>query len=669
MSVTTMKKLTVFAPTSEADALLHRLVKLRCVQLEQTPLGLHETALRRVDTAEAERTEAEQACAGTAQAISVLSRFDSRKKKIFEPLLPMQAEAFARDGAMDSAGKAVDHVLELSSELSGIRTDRARIGTQLQALSPWKNYDYSLEVTQTPSTELWLGTLPTGTNVGALVQELEPLAAFPEVVSEEKTAMMLSVVLHKASAEQVNRVLAGVGFARVTFPELTGTAAECCDALEKQLAALDAREAEVRQELTQLTPCLDDIKRLSDVQNTQLTVVKSEGELAATASTVMLTGWTPAREQPRVEKLLAAQDCAYEISDPEAGDDVPVLLRNNRFAENFEWVLGMYSYPQYGKFDPTFIMSIFYFIIFGLMFADVGYGLLLVLACFGAVKIFPVRPGMKRFLLMFGYCGISCMVCGVLFGSYFGNFPLSFMQNMLGIPPEELPNLALIPSAEANVAVLFDPLQNPMGFLLVSLGIGAVHLIAGMAVKLVLMCREGKVFDGVCDIVPYWILFAGLGLLALSPAVGKYVALAGVLAIVLTQGRKNRNIFMRFVGGLLGLYNLIGYASDLLSYSRILALGLAAGVIAQVVNILATIQGPSVVGLIVMVAVFCFGHVLNLAINVLGTFVHTSRLQYIEFFGKFYEDGGTPFRPLEPAGQYTQEASCDPSPVQTEPKA
>jgi V/A-type H+-transporting ATPase subunit I len=289
------------------------------------------------------------------------------------------------------------------------------------------------------------------------------------------------------------------------------------------------------------------------------------------------------------------------------------------------------------------------------MFADAGYGLVLTLACFLGVKLLKPSESMERFLKMFGYCGISCMVCGVLFGAYFGDLPLAIMKNMMGIPEAELPNLALLGASAANVALLFDPLQNPMAFLIVSLGIGAVHLIAGMAVKFVLLCREGHPIDAILDIGAYWLLFAGIGLLFLLPSVGLWMTIGAAVLIVLTHGRSEKNPVMKILKGFLGLYDLISYVSDLLSYSRILALGLAAGVIAQVVNILGTMGGPTPVGFIALVVAFVIGHLLNIAINVLGTFVHTSRLQYIEFFNKFYEDGGVPFEPALPSEKYTEE--------------
>jgi V/A-type H+-transporting ATPase subunit I len=165
-------------------------------------------------------------------------------------------------------------------------------------------------------------------------------------------------------------------------------------------------------------------------------------------------------------------------------------------------------------------MSVFYFLIFGLMFADAGYGALLCAACFSLVRWAQPRESMKRFLLMFGYCGISCMLFGILFGSYFGNFPLAFMENVLKLPPDRMPNLSLLPSEAANVAVLLDPLQDPMGFLLISLGMGALHLLSGMAVKAFLLCRHGRVIDALCDILLYWVLFAGIGVLFFYRRVG-----------------------------------------------------------------------------------------------------------------------------------------------------
>jgi V/A-type H+-transporting ATPase subunit I len=194
-----------------------------------------------------------------------------------------------------------------------------------------------------------------------------------------------------------------------------------------------------------------------------------------------------------------------------------------------------------------------------------------------------------------------------------------------------------------------------MPFLAISLGIGAVHLITGMIVKFVLLCKDKHVFAAIFDVGSWLIIFAGIGVLFLHKIAGIVMIVLGVLMIICTAGRSAKNPIMKFFKGLLGLYDIINYAADLLSYSRILALGLASAVIAQVINMVGTMFIDGVLGFFVLLAVSLIGHTVNMALNVLGSFVHTSRLQYLEFFGKFFEDGGEAFTPVTPSDRYTDQ--------------
>ena len=319
--------------------------------------------------------------------------------------------------------------------------------------------------------------------------------------------------------------------------------------------------------------------------------------------------------------------------------DPPVLLKNNKFASCFEWVIGLYSYPKYSGFDPTFIMAIFYCILFGLMFADAGYGLLFVLIAFIAVPVIGIKGNLKKSIQMFGWCGVSCIVMGILFGGLFGDLPVRLAVSMFG-------------ADEFQLALLLDPIKQPLVFLVISIGVGALHLITGMAIKFYMLCKRGKWLDALLDIGLWWVLFAGIALMAAG--VTPWLLIGAAVAIVLTGGRNEKKWIMKPVKGLLGLYGLINYGSDLLSYSRILALGLASSIIAQVVNIMGTMGGNTVVGWIMLIAIGLVGHLINIGLNALGTFVHTSRLQYIEFFGKFYEDGGRKFKPASPVGEFSE---------------
>ena len=651
MSVLNMKKLTVFAYKNETDEIVRKLVKLRCVEMRTADTDCE---LERLNC-DVRRNELEGSVSDINEAMLVLNKYSKRTRSLINPKLRVNLEKFVKDGFADNARFTVKQTLESEARRNEIKAEQARLDAQIIAATPYVSFDLALGFEGTATTSLLLGVLPFDADFTAIGKELYEAGAVSELISESLDGKFISVVLHKNDVNPVMTVLSSHGFIKANFSGIDKSASEYINDAKQKKAMLEKEYNDIGERFVALAESLGSVEILYDLEQTSLNETVEKQKLLTTETTVMIFGWIPEEREGSAKALLDRYNCAYELEAPSEEDKPPILLKNNGFAANFEWVLGMYSYPMYGKFDPTFIMSIFYFIIFGIMFADAGYGLLLVLACFLGVKILKPKESMKRFLLMFGYCGISCVIFGVLFGAYFGDFPLAFMRNILGMAEADLPDLALLGSTGANLAVLFDPLQNPMGFLIFSLAVGAIHLIAGMAVKFVILCKEGQVLDAILDIGAYWLLFAGFGLLVLVPAVGTWVTIVAAAIIVLTHGRAEKNIVMKILKGLLGLYDLISYASDLLSYSRILALGLAAGVIAQVVNILATMGGPTIVGFIALVLAFLLGHILNMAINVLGTFVHASRLQYIEFFGKFYEDGGIAFEPAVPSDKYTEE--------------
>jgi len=654
MSVSKMEKLTVVVPEGDAEMLLGRLMRLGTVSLSREPLPQHTG-----ERLEAHTAEAAARVARIEAVLPLLTKRSRRKKPLFAPTVPFDLAEFKRSGEEARALKTVAEAERILEETEAIKAKIATEQALMQSLIPYLDHKLSLDNGGTKTATVLLGSLPAGIKADKLKALADEGGFVAEILSSDSRGVYVSIVTHRSAESETLKALASLGFLRAAHAKTAGRATDIFDAAQK-------REQDLRRDMERLDAQFDvlaenltEVEILYDLAHTALLTEQNKEALLKTKRCAILTGWCPARERERVTQALKRSGAAYEFLPPAEGDDVPVLLQNNGYARNFEWVLGMYSYPKYGKFDPTFVMSIFYFLIFGLMFADAGYGLVLMVACFGAVKWFAPREGMKRFLLMFGYCGISCLIFGVVFGSYFGNFPLAFMENVLKLPPEKMPNLALIPSAEANIAILFDPIQNPMGFLIVSLGVGALHLVGGMAVKAFVLCCEKKPLEALFDIGSYWLLFGGIGAVFFNKTVGLSLIIGGVALVLATQGRAKKGVGGKIIGGLGGLYALIGYASDLLSYSRVLALGLAAGVIAQVVNLLATMKGASFIGFLMMIVIFTVGHLLNLVINVLGTFVHTSRLQYIEFFSRFYEDGGTPFRPMTVSGKYSTELATE----------
>ncbi len=651
MSVSKMKRLTVFCPKACAESLVQRLMKLRCVEISESAadaeLARHVCVLR--DELDGKRLSR------ISQAVDILDAYVKRQKPLFAQQYAIDREAFVSNGHAERAMRVVDTAIALEEKKNSLNETIAQNRALIVSVTPYLEYDLPLSFGGTSSTECFLGVLPPLTDLDEAGRKLYEAGAVADIISKDKNGIYAVYFCHRSTSAAVNSVLSSYGFIRADFRGVSSTARAALTDANRQIKLLLAQLEEIRSKLTKLSDNIEALEILYDICATEEQSRDELQKAVATESTVMLEGWIPCKREAAVEAFLEKSECAYEIREPQGEEAPPVLLQNNGFASNFEWVLGMYSYPAYGRFDPTFIMSIFYFIIFGIMFADVGYGAILVLACFGAVAFLKPGESMKRFLKMFGYCGISSIIFGVLFGAYFGDLPLAIMRNMMGIAEADLPRLAIIEASDATLAVFLDPLQNPMGFLIFTLGLGAVHLVAGMIVNFVILCRDGRVWDAIFDVGFYFVLFAGIGLLFVNATVGMYVALAAAVLIVLTHGRANKNIIKRIGSGLLGLYDLVNYAADLLSYSRILALGLSAGIIGQVINILGTLGGPTVMGFIMMVLVFIVGHLLNLAINVLGTFVHTSRLQYIEFFGKFYEDGGVPFEPTLPSEKYSRD--------------
>ncbi len=680
MPISTMKKLTVLAYSTDADAIVRRLMKLKCVSIDRLP-G-EERQLTEISREEAlEASAAEDRLAELKAAIPILGKYTTRRRGIGRYVHSIDRRAFLQEGRGERALNAAREAIAVQRQRGESEEALTRNRTARTALLPWLEYDAPLCDVGTAHTVHFLGT---STSKRPELSAIEEAGGCVEVVSGGPGEWYLSVFCHKEQLSAVSEALAQNAFVKLSFEGCRDTALREQERLEREAEAIEREDSAFSDRLLVLSDFLDDIEILSDIEETELEIYRQKQKLYRTKLCVCLTGWIPETTSERVTEALSRFECAVELSDPEEGDDPPVLLKNNSFSATFEWVIGMYSYPKYGTYDPTVIMSIFYFLIFGLMFADVGYGLLLTVGAFAGVKLLNPKEGLKRSLYMFGFCGISCMLLGVLFGGWFGDLPTAIMNSFF---PEFGGNAAETPigSFFANGPIALNPVAYPTHFLVLSLVMGEIHLMAGMAINLVETWKSGERLEAVCANVPFWILFIGLDMLApaaivgmlifvdmtpesqaildLLSQIGGYVTVAGFASILLCKGLAKGSFRGWLMAGLGGLYSLISFASDLLSYSRILALGLVAGVIAQVINMLTGLGATGPIGFIFMLIVMVAGHALNLAINILGTFVHAARLQYIEFFGKFYEDGGKIFVPAAPVENYSEDIDESELPV------
>ncbi len=665
-----MKKLTVLAYSSDADAIVRKLMDLKCVQIQRGSPDAELLALERPEN-DGQKGISEGKLARIRTVIPALAPYSRRKSKIGRRVHRVDREKFVSDGRAQRAWEAVEHTEGVLAELERIKEAQTRNEALLNSLTPWLEYDAPLSERRTEKTAILLGSCSSRVFPK---KAFEDAGAYFEPVFEDESERYFAVTYHLQDEDAVLKVLSEYGVVNADFSEVELAAQPAYNRAERRVTELNEQYLNVCDRLVGLADLLDDIEILYDVEETTLNVAVQKQKLLRTRRCIVLSGWIPEVRSEDVLATLSSFECACELSDPDEGEEPPVLLRNGFFSSTFEWVIGMYSYPKYGTFDPTLVMSIFYFIIFGMMFADVGYGLLMVIACFGGVKLLNPRPAMKRMLLMFGYCGISCMIMGVLFGGWFGDLPTAIM-NSSGQFTGDAKDTAL--GHFFYYGLILNPVESSTGFLIIALAVGEIHLIAGMVINMIQTWKRGRHIEAICSNVPYWVLFAGLDMLVPSAisgilmpdgvsvelaavfsqlsSVGIYVTIAGFAMILLLKGIGEKSFGGWLVKGLGGLYALISFASDLLSYSRILALGLVANVIASVINMLTNLSAAGPVGIVFMVIVMVAGHLLNIAINLLGTFVHAARLQYIEFFGKFYEDGGEIFTPEMPSENYSED--------------
>ena len=440
------------------------------------------------------------------------------------------------------------------------------------------------------------------------------------------------------SAEELDAALTALkelGWSRVTFRDMAGTALDNDRRLAQRLEEIGAEKVRREEQLAAMGSCRSALCRAADRTGTDIRREESKADLLDTQSTFYLEGWAPADRWPGLEQQLERWPCAVQAEDPDPAEypQVPVKLKNNWFTRPLNMVTEMYSLPAYGSLDPNPLMAPFFILFYGIMMADMGYGLLMMLASVIVLKKKRPSGTMAHFFGLLGLCGVSTFIMGALTGGFFGDFLTQLFK-------------LIDPSSTFELPALFTPLNDTMMILVGAMALGFVQIVTGMAISLIKKVRRGQFIDALWEEVTWWVVFAGLALYLLRGFL-PVLAVGGVM--VLVGSGWNARGFGKVTAVFGSLYNHItGYFGDILSYSRLMALMLAGSVIAQVFNTLGAIPGNIVIFILISAA----GNALNFALNLLGCYVHDLRLQCLEYFNKFYEDGGKPFRPLDLSGKY-----------------
>lgn len=664
MAVMPMQRIGIYALKSRRKPILELIQRRGVVEIHAEKA--EDAVFRQTDTAPA-KARFENNTSTLQAALEALDKLEPEKKSLLAPLegrTPIPLSRYEETaGAAGKTLRAASRVNALWKKCADDRAEILRLEAQIRMLEPWSRLDVSMRTTGTASTAAFIGSFPAEYTEEALKAEIargapEIDGVAVEVLSAGTQQTCAFLLCHASNGAKLEAFLRSIGFTYPADRSKKPPQARMQDLnarIEKLRAEIDGAEAEIRT-YAELRGAM---QYTIDYFSMRIEKYDVLGRLWQSPHVFVITGYIPAESAPALEKELTEKFEAYvELETPAEDEDVPVKLKNNAFAAPVEGVLESYSMPGRKEIDPSTLMAVFYYFLFGMMLSDAGYGLLMVIGCGVALAKFKnMEESLRKFLKMFLYCGISTVFWGAMFGSFFGDavtvIGKTFFNVDIAIP-----------------ALWFTPLNEPMRLLLFSFLIGVIHLFAGLGAQFYQLARQGLWKDAIFDVV-FWYMLVGGGILyllsmqmfadmvslgfTLPAAVGTAGAIAagiGAVGIVLTAGRESRSPFKRLLKGLYGLYGVSSYLSDILSYSRLLALGLATGVIASVFNQMGAMLGNSPAGVAVFVFAFLVGHTLNLGINVLGAYVHTNRLQFVEFFGKFFEGGSRKFNPFSAKTKY-----------------
>lgn len=637
-----MKRLRLIGFSEQKDRLLQDLLHLGCVEITEPGDKASDpdwTQLVHRDSSSFSQRKAEAAALNSA--MTTLKKHAPKKKGLFRKRVELSSADFFDDSIKAQALEIAETVNNCTREISRIYSSENKLNASLAALLPWADLSLPLEQQSTVQTELVLGTSPAGTDAAALEAALRPVTDLAELscISGDAEQNYYLLIVHKSAHEAVLSALRPLSFGVVRFKGLTGTAQENIDRLRKELDALEECRTAQEELIAANGPHMALLERTSDRVTQELNREAVSERFLSDGRIFFAEGWIPANRVEDLTILLKNYVCAWESADPTEEETPPTLLKNPKWMECINMVTEMYSLPAYNGIDPNPLYFFWYVFFFGFMFADVAYGLIILTISILVTKLVKPKKTMGRMFQLGIWLGASTAICGIFMGGFFGNALEVIYQTF--VPG----GLAAMPAWMVKFCsgLLVNPISDPMTALILSIAIGCVHLIMGQCIHIYMGFRGGAKsgLDALLDVVPWWILFAGIGVVAvLGTPLG---LIAGVVALVATQGRHAKGFGRKLFGGIKSLYDVTSWLSDVLSYARLMALMLATSVIAQVFNTIGALPGS----IIAFALVFIIGHGFNIGVNLIGTYVHAARLQYLEYFSKFYIEGGVPFRPLQ----------------------
>ena len=670
MAIAKINKIELIGLQKDKEELLALLQKLGMVEL----LAVQETSA----AAGLEGEPPEVNILEIEEAISFLDTFRQIKISPLKSLVTLKPQVLEKElkeiiHGFDYPG-LLKELSVLRNHLKSIHQHQERLIQEKLLLSPWRRLKIPLdEICYTQNCGMVLGVLNRRDYPNLLENlEKEGIKFFCEEVNYDQANAYLAILYAKGEFQRLEPILKNHHFNFVTLGYHKGTAEDRLFEINREVLVLEDQLEDIKSRISGLSgqqfKLMVVYDYLSNIQKRR----QVNKNLSRQQFTFALSGWVKNRDLKLLEKEIAQrfQDAVIYISEAREDEETPVILQNRRLIEPFEFITGIYGMPKYNELDPTPFLAPFFFLYFGLCVSDAGYGFILAVLCWLILKKFKMGPQGNKFFRLFLFCGFSTIIVGALTGSWFGNLPDLLADN----------NKAFFPLKKfKDSLIVLDPMKEPTKLLGIALSLGIVQVWFGNVVAVIGNIKNKRYLDIFLDQVPMLTLLfglTGLGLIFLKLSTAgqinlfRYAAASGGLALVLTQGRSEKGIGTKLFYGAYNLYNaLSGYLSDVLSYSRLWALGLVTGVMATTINLISIqfsqifssfIPFANKVGFIkalassiIIIAIFICGHLVSFLMNLLGAFVHPLRLQFVEFFSKFFKSGGSTFKPFKVETKYT----------------
>ena len=652
MAVIAMQKVKLVGLTAHKQKLLDTMQRLGVMEITETH---NQTS----DHTKLEAAQGAELNIANIEFVLKLIKPFAKHRSLIEGPLTLSIDDVKKKAREFDFNKIVNKCRQIEDVQVSLRNEEAALNQLKEELEPWTNLETNLDdIGETETTYTLAGQIQKTSydEFKKAVTEISGLINLQEVNLTESTAY-LTLTYTKDLDKKIREIMMEHKFSEADLPKKSNTAKSETEKTDARLKEIEGELKTQDEALKVIAKDNDNLQIVHDYFVWERDRIYAEQKAQKTDSSFAFEGWMPIRHIKKIKDTLEKETKAFDLMEiePDEGEHAPVAIRNGKFMGTFEAVTNIYGLPLPREIDPTPFLAGFFIIFFGLCLTDAGYGIVLFTVCALALKFLKLPQGMKKLVKLIMLGGVVTFVLGALFGGWFG------------MTAEQAPGFLTYTNEAGEKAFRWQVISptegdGPLIFLTLSAILGYLQVLSGVLIDGFWKIKLGKVSDAVMDSFLWFYFLVIMGLFGVSQAglfladyAGAIVWLVwiGVAGLVLTQGRKQNNIVLKFLSGVLSLYGLVGYFADILSYSRLMALGLGTGIIGFAFNTIGGLVGSiPVIGVVFAIIVILIGHLLNIAISTLGAFIHSSRLQFVEFFGKFMEGGGRAWRPLRKACKY-----------------